>query len=131
MFAMRFTRLLLVLSLLVLNILPLLAKTYTKSYSKHYTNSSTYRSHSKRQAFLKSQGLKRVPAGYEVDHITPLARGGADESYNMELLPKNIHKAKTAREAKVYHWSSRNHIRSHIYSNSKYASGFHNKYKHH
>jgi len=58
------------------------------------------RSTSAKREFLKSQGYDRVPYGYEVDHIVPLSKGGADKPYNMQLLPKEVHKQKTASERK-------------------------------
>jgi hypothetical protein len=56
------------------------------------------RSSAVRSEFLRQRGYSTVPAGYEVDHIVPLSRGGADATYNMQLLPKSVHQAKTARE---------------------------------
>lgn len=53
------------------------------------------RSSSNRQKFLKSRGYEKTPPGYEVDHITPLSKGGADEPYNMQLIPKELHDIKT------------------------------------
>ncbi|HXG06053.1 MAG TPA: HNH endonuclease signature motif containing protein [Nitrososphaera sp.] len=58
------------------------------------------RSSSAKKEFLKSQGYKKTPSGYEVDHIVPLSKGGADKPYNMQLLPKEVHKQKTANERK-------------------------------
>lgn len=58
------------------------------------------RSSSAKKEFLKSQGYKKTPAGYEVDHVVPLSRGGADKPYNMQLLPKEVHKQKTVTERK-------------------------------
>jgi len=58
------------------------------------------RSESEKNEFLKSRGLEKTPAGYEVDHIVPLSKGGADKSWNMQLLPKELHKQKTANERK-------------------------------
>lgn len=52
------------------------------------------RSQAERTKFLRSLGYKRVPPGYEVDHIVPLYKGGADRSYNMQLIPKAQHKMK-------------------------------------
>lgn len=56
------------------------------------------RSSSAKKQFLKSQGYQKTPAGYDVDHIVPLSKGGADKPYNMQLLPKEVHKQKTASE---------------------------------
>ena len=56
------------------------------------------RSESARRGYLESLGYDKVPAGYEVDHVVPLSRGGADEPYNMQLLPASVHHQKTARE---------------------------------
>jgi len=56
------------------------------------------RSESARHQYLQNQGYDKVPTGYEVDHIVPLSRGGADEPYNMQLLTEFEHHRKTARE---------------------------------
>ncbi len=56
------------------------------------------RSSTVRSEFLSQRGYSRAPAGYEVDHIVPLSRGGADATYNMQLLPTSVHKAKTDQE---------------------------------
>lgn len=58
------------------------------------------RSEAAKKQFLKSKGYKRVPPGYEVDHIIPLSKGGRDEPSNMQLIPKSVHKQKTASERK-------------------------------
>jgi 5-methylcytosine-specific restriction endonuclease McrA len=44
-------------------------------------------------------GYFSTPKGYEVDHIIPLSQGGADSRYNMQLLTREAHRAKTATEA--------------------------------
>ena len=56
------------------------------------------RSSAVRSEFLNQRGYSSSPAGYQVDHVVPLSRGGADATYNMQLLPTSVHKAKTARE---------------------------------
>lgn len=56
------------------------------------------RSDSVRRDFLSAQGYSTTPRGFEVDHIVPLSRGGADATYNMQLLPVEVHHAKTRAE---------------------------------
>lgn len=56
------------------------------------------RSSAAKGEFLKSKGYSKTPKGYEVDHIIPLSKGGQDVPSNMQLLPKEVHKQKTARE---------------------------------
>lgn len=71
------------------------------TYSGRYKNSGlpgVKRSESAKREFLKSKGYKRVPPGYEVDHIIPLSKGGRDGPSNMQLIPKNLHRQKTADE---------------------------------
>lgn len=59
------------------------------------------RSSSAKREFLKSKGYSKKPSGYEVDHIIPLSKGGQDVPSNMQLLPKAVHKQKTANERKT------------------------------
>lgn len=56
------------------------------------------RSSSNKKEFLNSLGYESTPKGYEVDHIIPLSKGGTDSPYNMQLLTKDQHKAKTSLE---------------------------------
>ena len=58
------------------------------------------RSSTAKNQFLRSKGYKKVPSGYEIDHIIPLSKGGRDEPSNMQLIPKIVHKQKTASERK-------------------------------
>jgi len=58
----------------------------------------TERSQAKKREFLKSRGYDVNPPGYEVDHVVPLSKGGADEPYNMQLLSEEAHKQKTKSE---------------------------------
>lgn len=53
------------------------------------------RSSTQRQKFLRSQGLTRTPPGMQVDHIVPLAKGGADKAFNMQLIPKDSAKERS------------------------------------
>jgi len=83
-------------------------KTYSGGGTSYFSN-ETYkstgfpkvqRSSSERNNFLRSRGYDKAPSGYEVDHIVPLSQGGADKAYNMQLLPKEVHRAKTSSERK-------------------------------
>lgn len=79
------------------------------------------RSQSVRNEFLQSRGYNSVPNGYEVDHIQPLSEGGLDETYNMQLLTKEEHRQKTARERRSN--SNSTYYNDNIYnSNSTYNS---------
>ena len=72
-------------------------------YNERYKTSGlpkVERNGSAKKQFLKSKGYNRVPPGYEVDHIVPLSKGGRDEPSNMQLIPKSVHKQKTASERK-------------------------------
>ena len=56
------------------------------------------RSSSARRQFLKSQGLDHTPAGCQVDHVTPLSKGGRDDPGNMQLLCGDALRAKERSE---------------------------------
>lgn len=90
-------------------------KTYSLPKSTYKSGSTTYisgenykttgmpkvkRSNSEKEKFLKQKGYKKVPNGYEVDHIIPLSKGGKDNQSNMQLIPKEMHKQKTEKEKK-------------------------------
>lgn len=73
------------------------------NYGETYKSSGlpkVERSNTSKKEFLKSKGYSKTPKGYEVDHIIPLSKGGQDVPSNMQLLPKEIHKQKTANERK-------------------------------
>jgi len=73
------------------------------NYNERYKTSwlpKVERNQSAQKQFLKSKGYSRIPPGYEVDHIVPLSKGGRDETSNMQLIPKGVHKQKTASERK-------------------------------
>ncbi len=68
---------------------------------KHYSTTGkpvVKRSQTNKKEFLKGKGYDEVPDGYEIDHIIPLSKGGTDDPSNMQLLTKEQHAKKTARE---------------------------------
>ena len=70
---------------------------YNKTY--HTTGKPMVkRSSVNKRIFLKSLGLKKIPKGYEIDHIIPLSEGGSDAPSNMQLLTIEQHNIKTAKE---------------------------------
>ena len=56
------------------------------------------RSGAVRSEYLRSQGYSSTPKGCQVDHIIPLSKGGADATWNMQLLPTQLHQMKTSSE---------------------------------
>ena len=38
--------------------------------------------------------IEALETGYQVDHIVPLSKGGADKTSNMQLIPKDSPKEK-------------------------------------
>ena len=70
-------------------------------YSKKYSTTGkpmVKRSESNKTKFLKNMGYTSTPYGYEIDHIKPLSEGGTDDPSNMQLLTKEQHARKTAKE---------------------------------
>ena len=72
-------------------------------YGETYKNGrpKVERSSSAKEEFLRIQGLDKIPYGYEIDHKQPLHWGGTDTPSNMQLLTKEQHRAKTARERSI------------------------------
>lgn len=70
-------------------------------YNKKYSTTGkpmVKRSETNKTNFLKSKGYTSTPYGYEIDHIIPLSEGGTDAPSNMQLLTKEQHARKTAKE---------------------------------
>lgn len=103
----------LLLSLLVIFIIFIGNSVYAQKKPTYTINGTTYisgetystagkpkveRSSSAKEEFLKSKGYKTIPKGYQIDHVVPLSEGGADKPSNMQLIPIEQHKQKTAKE---------------------------------
>ena len=82
------------------------SSTYISGGTEYYTNEAysktgnpkVKRNMTTRSHFLHSLGYDKVPEGYEVDHIIPLSLGGSDTEDNMQLITREQHRQKTARE---------------------------------
>jgi len=48
--------------------------------------------------YKKTTGFPKGRPGYEIDHITPLHKGGCDSQENMQWLTIEDHRKKTGRE---------------------------------
>lgn len=74
----------------------------TEYYNNQYYSTTgkplVKRSETNKMVFLRSQGYKSIPKGYEVDHIIPLSEGGTDDPNNMQLITKGQHLNKTSIE---------------------------------
>jgi hypothetical protein len=99
---------LLVFSLILLssNVIAQHKSSYTQNgttyiYGESYSTTGkpkVERSSTAKKDFLKSMGLKKIPAGYQIDHIKPLSEGGSDTPSNMQLISVSQHKRKTGQE---------------------------------
>jgi 5-methylcytosine-specific restriction endonuclease McrA len=69
---------------------------------KRDSHGKIVRSQAAKQQFLRNQGMRKVPKGYEVDHKVPLYAGGSDTPGNMQLLNKAQHNAKTKADYQKY-----------------------------
>ncbi len=61
------------------------------------------RSEAAKRTFMKQSGYQKGRPGYVVDHIIPLACGGADEPFNMQWQTIEAGKAKDKVERKYCH----------------------------
>ena len=103
--------------------------TYTIGSTEYYYNSyysttgrpMVKRSEANKRKFLAKLGYKKVPRGYEIDHIIPLSEGGSDDPSNMQLLTKEAHERKTARE-RASRWRSTSTSRPY-FSKPTYSTG--------
>jgi hypothetical protein len=116
-------------------------QTYKSNGTTYYSNQiysttgkpKVDRSSSAKTEFLKSKGYKKIPSGYQIDHIVPLSEGGLDVPSNMQLLPIYQHKSKTAHEraenstSSTYrnptYRSNSTYKNSNSYSTPSYSSG--------
>lgn len=71
-----------------------------RSYHYHSRHSRIHRSERAKRAFERMTGYPHGRPGYIVDHVVPLACGGADAPSNMQWQTKAAGKAKDKVERK-------------------------------
>lgn len=103
---MKIFKLLLIAIGLLFSVQTFSQETYKIGNTEYYYN-LTYsttgkpmvkRSEANKTKFLRSKGYTSTPYGFEIDHIIPLSEGGTDDPSNMQLLTKEQHAKKTAKE---------------------------------
>lgn len=57
-----------------------------------------YRDYAAVRDFKRTHPKPADGRAYDVDHIVPLSKGGADKPHNMRWIPTEEHRRKTARE---------------------------------
>ena len=71
-------------------------KTNTKSKRKVTEGTKKYVASQQKWKCIKCNSL--LDCSYEVDHITPLYKGGSNEVENLQALCRNCHGKKTAED---------------------------------
>ena len=68
---------------------------YKKAYKKYHSSKKAKRERAQRNKIgrlIKKNGAK-IPKGYEIDHITPISKGGGNNIDNIRIIPRSINRA--------------------------------------
>ena len=68
---------------------------YKKAYKKYHSSKKAKKQRAQRNKIgrlLKKHGIK-VPKGYEIDHITPISKGGRNDINNIRIIQRAKNRA--------------------------------------
>ena len=64
---------------------------YKKAYKKYHSSTKAKKERAQRNRIgrlLKKNGVK-IPKGHEIDHITPISKGGGNDISNIRIIPRS------------------------------------------
>jgi 5-methylcytosine-specific restriction endonuclease McrA len=68
---------------------------YKKAYKKYHGTPKAKKQRAQRNRIgrlIKRAGIK-VPKGHEIDHITPISKGGSNDINNIRIIPRSKNRA--------------------------------------
>lgn len=68
---------------------------YKKAYKKYHSSTKAKKQRAQRNRIgrmLKKSGVK-IPKGHEIDHITPISKGGGNDISNIRIIPRSKNRA--------------------------------------
>ena len=68
---------------------------YKKAYKKYHSSKKAKKQRAQRNRIgrlLKKHGIK-IPKDHEIDHITPISKGGGNNINNIRIIPRSKNRA--------------------------------------